>query len=141
MHKLHNEYPLPPEKLEISHNMLSNYCSNIANEFSIKVGGVNKLISNLGNKSKYILHYKLLQFYLSLRIKLVKVHKILKLKQSDWLKKYINFNSDQRKNAASSFEKDFFKLVNNSTFGKTMENLRKRMNVRLANNAGGYKNM
>ena len=141
MHKLHNDYPLPPEKLEISHNMLSNYCSNIANEFSIKVGGVNKLISNLGKKSKYILHYKLLQFYLSLRIKLVKVHKILKLKQSDWLKKYINFNSDKRKNAASSFEKDFFKLVNNSTFGKTMENLRKRMNVRLANNAGGYKNM
>ena len=138
---MHNDYPLPPEKLEISHNMLSNYCSNIANEFSIKVGGVNKLISNLGKKSKYILHYKLLQFYLSLRIKLVKVHKILKLKQSDWLKKYINFNSDKRKNAASSFEKDFFKLVNNSTFGKTMENLRKRMNVRLANNAGGYKNM
>ena len=76
-----------------------------------------------------------------MRIKLVKVHKILKLKQSDWLKKYINFNSDKRKNAASSFEKDFFKLVNNSTFGKTMENLRKRMNARLANNDGGYKNM
>ena len=56
-------------------------------------------------------------------MKLVSVHKILKLKQSDWLKKYIDFNTDKRKNAANSFEKDFLELTNNSTFGKTMENL------------------
>ena len=57
-YELHNDYSLASEKLEISHNMLSNYCSNIANEYGIKIGGVNKLVSNLGNKRKYVLHNK-----------------------------------------------------------------------------------
>ena len=90
-------YPLAPEKLEKSHDMLSNYCSNIANEYNIKVGGVNKLVPNLGNKSKYVPHYRNLQVYLSLEMKLVSVHRILKFNQSDWLKKHIDFNTDKRK--------------------------------------------
>ena len=62
---MHNDYLLAPEKLEISNNMFSNYCSNIANEYDIKTDGVNKLVSNLGNKSKYVFHYKNLQLYFS----------------------------------------------------------------------------
>ena len=65
-------------------------------------------------------------------MKLVSVHKILKFKQSDWSKKCIYFNIDKRRNAVNSSEKDFFKLINNSVYGKTMENLRKRVKVRLA---------
>ena len=70
-HELHNDYPLSPERFEISQNMLSNYCSNIANEYGIKIGGVKKLVPNLGNKSKYVFHYRNIQLYLSLGIKLI----------------------------------------------------------------------
>ena len=136
LHKMHNDYPLASEKLKIA-NMLSKYCSSIADKYGIKIGGIDKLITNLGSKNKYALHYKNLQLYLSLGMKLVSVHRILKFKQSDWLKKYIDFNRDKMKNAANSFEKYFFKLMN-SVFGKTIENLRKIINVILVNNAKNY---
>ena len=107
---MHNDFPLAAKKLEISHDMLSNYWNNIADEYGVKIGGVNKSVPNLGNKSKYVLHYRNLLLHLSIGIKLTKVYRILKFKQSDWLKKYIDPNIDKRKNVAYSFEKYFFKL-------------------------------
>ena len=125
-------------KLKINQNMLSNYCIDIANKYGIMIGGVNKLVPNLGNKSKYVIHYRNLQLYLSLGMKLSKIYGILEFKQSDWLQKYIDFNTNKRKNAANSFEKYSFKLMDNSVFGKTMENLRKRVIVKLINNFEDY---
>ena len=114
--------------------MLSKYCKKIADKYEIKVGDVKKLISNLGNKTNYVVHYRNLQLYLSLGMKLTRIHRVLKFKQSDWMKKYIDFNTEKRMNATNDFEKDFFRLMIDSVYGKTMENLRKRINVRLVDN-------
>ena len=135
LHDSHRDYPLAPEKLEISSDMLSKFCSDIADKYGIKVGGVNKLVPNLRDKSKYVVHYRNLQLHLSLGIKLSKIHSVLKFKQPDWLKEYIDFNTVERKN---SFDKDFLKLLINNIYGKTMENFRKRISVKLVNTAKNY---
>ena len=134
LHVLQSDYPLAPEKRAITYDILSNYCKRIADEDEIKVGEVMKLIPNLGNKTNYVLHNRNLQWYLSLGMKLTKIHRMLKFKQYNQMKKYIDFNTKKGANAANSFERDFFKLVINSVYCKTMENLRKRINVRLVNN-------
>ena len=106
--------------------MLSTYCKKIADEYDIKVGDVKTLIPNLGNKTKYVLHYRNLQLYLSLGMKLTKIHRVLKFKQYDWMKKHIDFNSKKRKNAANDFEKDFFELMINSVYGKNNRESKKK---------------
>ena len=81
----HSDYPLCPEKIEVRTNMLSEYCKDIADWYKIKVG----------DKVQYVVHYRNLQYYLSLEIKLVKIHRIVKFKQSSWLKKYVDFNTEK----------------------------------------------
>ena len=100
-----------------------NIVKKIADKYEIKVGDVKKLIPNLSNKTDYVVHYRNLQLYLSLGMKLTKNHRALKFKQSDWMKKYIDFNNEKRMNTANDLEKDFFNLMINSVYGKTMENL------------------
>ena len=110
LHELHNDYPLAPEKLAVSSDMLSKYCKKIAHKYEIKVDDVKKLIPNLGNKTNYVVHYRnLRQKSLSLGMKLNKIHKVLKFEQSNWIKKYIDFNNEKRINAANDFEK-YFKI-------------------------------
>ena len=131
LHDNHNDYPLCPEKIKVTKDMLSDYCKKIADKYNISTGLVHKLIPTLNNKEKYVLHYRNLQLYLNLGLKLTKVHRVLEFDQSPWLKQYIDFNTEKRKDAKNAFEKDFFKLMNNSVYGKTMENIRKRVDVRL----------
>ena len=87
--------------------MLSRYCSDFANEYGIKVGGGKKLIPNLRDKVRYVIYYKNLQYYLSLGIKLVKIHRILKFKQSNWLKEYVDFNTKKDKKVLMNLIKVF----------------------------------
>ena len=120
LHDLHNDYPLAPER--------------------IKVNKVDKLIPNLGYKEKYIIHYKNLKQYLILGLKLVEIHRGIKFEESPWLERYIALNTDLRTKAKTIskkafFEKGFFKLMNNSVFGKTMENIRNRVGIKLVNNS------
>ena len=99
----------------------------IAERYGIKVGDVIKSIPNLGDKTNYLLYYKNPHLCLCLGMKLTKIHEVLKFKQSDWMKIYIDFNTEERTNTANSFEKNFFKLMINTVYGKILENLQKRM--------------
>lgn len=131
LHDGHNDYPLAPEHLKIKPSMLSPYPTQLAQELQKKPGSVSNLVPNLYNKEKYILHYRNLKLYLQLGMELTKINRILQFKQAAWLKSYIDLNTAKRARARNGFEKDFFKLMNNSVFGKTMENIRKHMNVEL----------
>ena len=109
LHELHNDYPLAAEKMKVTKEMLSPYCINIQEQFGISIGQVAKLIPTLSSKKNYVLHYRNLQLYLSLGLKLKKVHRVLDYDPSPWLAQYINFNTQKRTNAKNAFEKDFFK--------------------------------
>ena len=115
LHDIHNDYPLCPERVMCKNN-------------------VEKLIPNLRDKKKYVIHYKNLIQCLRLGMKLKRIHRGIKFVESEWMKPYINMNTELRAKAKNNFEKDHYKLMNNSVFGKTMENIRNRVNVKLVNN-------
>ena len=122
LHDLHNDYPLCPERVK---------CDK----------GVEKLIPNLRDKNKYVIHYKNLMQCLKLGMKLKKIHRGIKFIESAWLKPYIDKNTNLRTQAKNNFEKDFYKLMNNSVFGKTMENIRNRVNVQLVTSKEKFKKL
>ena len=113
LHDLHSDYPLAPEQIEVNK--------------------VDKLIPNLWNKKKYVIHNENFKQYLSLGLKLTHIHRGIKFEESQWLEKYITLNTELRTTVENEFEKDFFKLMNNSVFGKTMENIRNRADIKLVN--------
>ena len=130
-HEMHNDYLLAADKMKVTNDMLSPYCKTIQETFGVTIGQVAKLTPTLTEKKNYVLHYRNLQLYLSLGLRLKKVHRVLEFDQSPWLRQYIDFNTQKHAGAKNVFEKDFFKLMNNSIYGKTCENLRKRVDVRL----------
>ena len=131
LHDLYNDYPLAPEKMTIHPAMLSPYQQDLKQELQYKPAKVEKLLPNLWNKERYVVHYRNLKFYIEQGMKLTKIHRVLQFKQEAWLKPYIEKNTILRAAAVNGFEKDFFKLMNNSVFGKTMEDVRRRIDVKL----------
>lgn len=121
-----------PENLHDSHNELPFCAESIVPPHSKKK--IKKLIPNLNDKKKYIIHVRNLKQALDNGLQLIKIHRILTFRQCAWLKPYIDLNTNMRNQAANKFEKDFYKLMNNSVFGKTMENVDKRVDVRLLPN-------
>ena len=131
LHDIYNDYPLAAEKIKIPKEWLYKYCLKIANTHNVTTGKVKKLIPNLMNKNNCVIHYRNLQQCLELGMKLKKIHRILKFKQKDWMKPYIDFNTQKRKEATNEADKNHFKLLNNAVYGKTMENMRKRIKIRI----------
>ncbi|CAG2213696.1 unnamed protein product [Mytilus edulis] len=117
LHDSHNDYPLAPTHRTVTDEELSAHSQQVwrdlHGEKATKRHKVKKLVPTLYDKEKYILHYETLKLYLSLGLKVKKIHQILEFSQSAWLKKYIDFNATKRSQAKNDFEKDFYKLMCN----------------------------
>ena len=134
LHVAHNDLPLATERLYIKDEWLSDKQRSIKAQFDFSRGSMSsKLVPNLMNKRDYVLDYRNLKYYIEHGLKLVKVHAAIKYKQSKWMAPYIEVNQNKRKEAKTDFSKEFFKLMNNSVFGKTCENQKKRTNIKLVN--------
>lgn len=137
LHHLHNDYPLAPELLEITSDILSDYTKARADYLFDTLGKRNilstKLCPNLLDKKNYVVDIRNLKYYLSHGLKLSRVHKVIQYEQMAWLKPFIDFNTNKRKNAKDDFEKNLFKKINNSVYGKTIENVRGRINFQIKN--------
>ena len=126
LHDYLRDYPPAPEHCIITDDMLSPYTKGEKERLEVSKDTTAKLILSLRDKKQYVIHYRLLKYYMQLGVQVTKVHRVISFKQSQWLKPYIEFNTEKRKQCKTDFEKDFFKLLNNSVFGKFIENVRKR---------------
>ena len=117
-----------PRELHNYHNDLPFMCGQMV------IGRVEKLVPILYYKKRYVIHIRALDQALKHGLVLKQIHRVIEFKQSAWMKEYIDFNTKQRTTATYDFEKDFYKLMNNSVFGKTMENIRKHRNIKLVTN-------
>ena len=121
------DFPFTPVNKKIIPDKFSDYIKEIKPDTYFQT---KKLICGLSDKKNYLVHYRMLKFYLRHGMIVGKVHNIISFRQSRWLKKYISFNTQKRNQALKDFEKYFYKLLNNAFYGKTMENVRNRLKIK-----------
>jgi hypothetical protein len=132
LHELHNENPLAPVKRCILKDEISEKTLYDLDACDITFSKVPKLVCDLHDKNNYVIHISALKFYLEQGHIIKKVHRCITYRQSKWLKSYIDFNTDKRAKSTEKYQKDFYKLMNNAVFGKSMENVRDRTTLRFA---------
>lgn len=138
----HKDLPLAPERSRIDYNELSPTAKVLCEQFKLKSTlKCEKLLTTFKDKCHYILHYQALKLYLRLGLELVKIHRVLKFKQKPWMKEYILFNIKKRREASNNFERMIYKLYNNACFGKTLENVKKHVNVKMVSNSKTFKTL
>ena len=120
LHDMQSDYPLCPGSAVLQPEEQSSYTISLAEKLGVKTSGCRMLVGTLKRKERYTLHYRNLKLYVRLGMRLMKIHRAISFTQNQWLKPYIDFNTDQRKKATNDFIKDFFKQMNNSVFEKTM---------------------
>ena len=141
LHDYHSDYPLAPIKKSIPYGMLSPVARIICDKHKLKrTTNVEKLLATVEDKDFYILHYRNLQLYVSLGLRVKKIHAGIIFKQGPIMKSYVDFNSEKRAQATNKFDTDFYKLLSNSLYGKTIENPEKRSKVKLCSESSMYEN-
>ena len=138
LHYIHNDYPLAPEHKKIYKSSLSPVAKMMIIKNGIRHNSSEKLLCTFYTKHRYVLHYRCLQLYVSLGMKIRKVHKVLSFTQGPILKDYIMFNTQKRAESNNDFDKNYFKLMCNSLFGKTMERQERRTKVNLVTDVEKY---
>ena len=138
LHDYLSDLPPAPEKMFIPSDKLSPYQKRKLNNKPRPK--VDKLILTLSDKKNYVIHYRLLQLYIKLGVKITQFHRVISYKQSKWMEPYISSNTEARKKSKSSFEKSFWKLLNNSVYGKTIEDVLKRVNMKILFDPDEFRN-
>ena len=138
LHDSHNDLPFMCERMEIKGGIMCPWAYTTGWGTSARAHRVEKLVPNLRDKKNYLIHIRALDQALRHGLVLERIHQAIKFNQSNWMKPYIDFNTQLRTLATNDFEKDFVKLMNNSVFGKMMQNIRKHRNIKLVTNKAQY---
>lgn len=140
IHNITGDYPLAPEKISIKDEHLSPFSLKLKAKLNIPKQNerCTKLAPNVWNKRKYVVHLRNLQYYIAQGMKLRRIHRILQFRQKTWLSDFVDLNTQKRRDSKSDFRKLYFKLINNALYGKSLEDVRKRINMKLVTNKNTF---
>jgi hypothetical protein len=134
LHDFSDDFPFAPISKKVTLDMQSDFMIELqsaANDGHVRVDCSPKLLLTHNDKKRYVVHYALLKFYCQMGVQVTKIHRAIRFQQSKYLEPFISFNSKKRAESVDTFTKDYYKLKNNTIYGKSVENVRKRRDIRL----------